>query len=490
MITPVILCGGSGTRLWPLSRKSFPKQFVPLINGKSLLQLTLERVRPLGPGLMVVTAEAHRFMVADALQASPGAAQVILEPVARNTAAAMALAALLSAQGGEPEALLLFCPSDHHIPDAAAFARTIQQGVPAAEGGAIVTFGIVPSSPSTAYGYIQHGAARPDGAQQVERFIEKPNADKALQLLLSGEVLWNAGIFLCRASTLLRALQQHAPDILASCREALPAALAAPAEPAAAATAQRSPAPQWVTPLPGAFAACRAQSIDYAVMEHHANVAVVPYTGAWSDVGSWNAVAELTPANAQGNRIEGQGHAHLSHDTYIHAPHRPVVALGTKNLLIIDTPDALLVAHRDCAEQVKDVVAQLESQQCAQAVVHRKVARPWGWYDSIDIGERFQVKRIGVKPGASLSLQKHHHRAEHWIVVKGTAEVTRGSETFLLSENQSTYIPIGEVHRLRNPGRLELEMIEVQSGSYLGEDDIVRLEDTYGRVTPHPGTNP
>ncbi|MBV1730895.1 MAG: mannose-1-phosphate guanylyltransferase/mannose-6-phosphate isomerase, partial [Hydrogenophaga sp.] len=413
-----------------------------------------------------------------------------LEPVARNTAAAMALAALLSAQNDEPEALLLFCPSDHHIPDAAAFARSIAQGVPAAEGGAIVTFGIVPSSPSTAYGYIQHGAARPDGAQQVQRFIEKPNADKALQLLLSGEVLWNAGIFLCRASTLLQALQQHAPDILASCREALPAPLAAPAEPAAAATAQRSGAPQYVTPLPGAFAACRSQSIDYAVMEHHANVAVVPYTGAWSDVGSWNAVAELTPADAQGNRIEGQGHAHLSHDTFIHAPHRPVVALGTKNLLIIDTPDALLVAHRDNAEQVKDVVAQLERQQCAQAVVHRKVARPWGWYDSIDLGERFQVKRIGVKPGASLSLQKHHHRAEHWIVVKGTAEVTRGSETFLLSENQSTYIPIGEVHRLRNPGRLELEMIEVQSGSYLGEDDIVRLEDTYGRVTPHPVPNP
>ncbi|UCU94173.1 mannose-1-phosphate guanylyltransferase/mannose-6-phosphate isomerase [Hydrogenophaga taeniospiralis] len=481
IITSVVLCGGSGTRLWPLSRKSFPKQFVPLINGKSLLQLTLERVRPLGPGLMVVAAEAHRFMVADALQTVPGSAQVILEPVARNTAAAMALAALLAEQNGQPEALLLFCPSDHHIPDAAAFARTVEQGVPAAEGGAIVTFGIVPSSPSTAYGYIQHGARRADGAQQVERFIEKPNADKALELLLSGEVLWNAGIFLCRASTLLQALQQHAPDILASCREALPAALAAPAEPAAPATAQRSPAPQWVTPLPGAFAACRSQSIDYAVMEHHANVAVVPYPGAWSDVGSWNAVADLTPADAQGNRIEGQGHAHLSHDTYIHAPHRPVVALGTKNLLIIDTPDALLVAHRDCAEQVKDVVAQLESQRCAQAVIHRKVARPWGWYDSIDLGERFQVKRIGVKPGASLSLQKHHHRAEHWIVVKGTAEVTRGSETFLMSENQSTYIPIGEVHRLRNPGKLELEMIEVQSGSYLGEDDIVRLQDDYGR---------
>jgi len=481
MITPVILCGGSGTRLWPLSRKSFPKQFVPLINGKSLLQLTLERVRPLGPGLTIVTSEAHRFMVADVLQNSPGTTQVILEPVARNTAAAMALAALLSAHNGAPEALLLFCPSDHHIPDAQAFARTIEEGVPAAEGGAIVTFGIVPSAPSTAYGYIQHGTRRDDGAHQVERFIEKPDADQAMQLLLSGEVLWNAGIFLCRASTLLQSLQQHAPDILASCREALPAPLAAPTRPAAA---PHSAASQWLTPLPGAFAACRSQSFDYAVMEHHDDVTVVPYTGAWSDVGSWNAVSDLSPADADGNRIEGQGLALLSHDTFIHAPHRPVVALGTKNLLIIDTPDALLVAHRDCAEQVKDVVAQLERQQCAQAVIHRKVARPWGWYDSIDLGERFQVKRIGVKPGASLSLQKHHHRAEHWIVVKGTAEVTCGSETFLLAENQSTYIPIGELHRLRNPGKLELEMIEVQSGSYLGEDDIVRIEDTYGRATP------
>ncbi|MBA4267133.1 MAG: mannose-1-phosphate guanylyltransferase/mannose-6-phosphate isomerase, partial [Comamonadaceae bacterium] len=336
LITPVILCGGSGTRLWPLSRKSLPKQFVPLIGGKSLLQLTLDRVRPLNPDLMIVTAEAHRFMVADALQSSPGAVQVILEPVGRNTAAAMALAALLSAHNGQPEALLLFCPSDHHIPDAQAFSRTIRQGVPAAEGGAIVTFGIVPSAPSTAYGYIQHGARRADGAHPVERFMEKPNADQALQLLLSGEVLWNAGIFLCRASTLLQALQQHAPDILASCREALPAPLPAPTEPAA--SAQRSAAPQWLTPLPGAFAACRSQSIDYAVMEHHADVAVMPYTGAWSDVGSWNAVAELSPADLDGNRIEGQGLALLSHDTYMHAPHRPVVALGTQNLLIIDTP--------------------------------------------------------------------------------------------------------------------------------------------------------
>jgi mannose-1-phosphate guanylyltransferase/mannose-6-phosphate isomerase len=475
MITPVLLCGGSGTRLWPLSRKSYPKQFVPLIGGKSLLQLTLERVCPLGERAMVVAADAHRFMVADALHtATPAAAQaqVILEPVGRNTAAAMAMAALLAERAGQADSLLLFCPSDHHIPDAAAFARTVREGVPAAQGGAIVTFGIVPTAPSTAYGYIRHGAVRADGALQVERFIEKPPADQALALMLEGQVLWNAGIFLCRADTLIAALGQHAPDILASCRQALPAA----------GTADPANGIEWVAPEPKAFGACRSQSIDYAVMEHHANVAVVPFAGAWSDVGSWNAMADLSAPDDSGNRIEGHGLAHGARNTYIHAPHRPVVALGTSDLLIIDTPDALLVAHRDCAEQVKDVVARLEGEGCTQVATHRKVARPWGWYDSIDLGERFQVKRIGVKPGASLSLQKHHHRAEHWIVVKGTAEVTCGSETFLMSENQSTYIPIGAVHRLKNPGKLELEMIEVQSGSYLGEDDIVRLEDTYGRV--------
>ena len=475
---PVILCGGSGTRLWPLSRKSFPKQFVPLIAGKSLLQLTLDRVSALGERTMVVAAESHRFMVADNLHNHRGAALAILEPTGRNTAAAMALAALQAQQVGQASELLLFCPADHHIPDTAAFQQTIGRGLPAAEGGAFVTFGIAPSFPSTAYGYIQQGAERADGALGVERFIEKPEARKAQALLLQGDVLWNAGIFLCRASVLLEALAAHAPDILEACRQSLPASVFASAEHAPQSAADLT----WLRPLAEPFAACRAQSIDYAVLEHHTNIAVVPYFGAWSDVGSWNAVADLSPADGQGNRLEGQAMAHGASNTFVHAPHRPVVALGTQDLLIIDTPDAVLVAHRDCAESVKDVVAQLEQQDIAQAVVHRKVARPWGWYDSIDLGERFQVKRIGVKPGASLSLQKHHHRAEHWIVVKGTAEVTRGSEVFLLSENQSTYIPIGEVHRLRNPGKMDLEMIEVQSGSYLGEDDIVRLEDTYGRA--------
>lgn len=469
-ITPVILCGGSGTRLWPLSRKSFPKQFVPLIGDKSLLQLTLERVALLSPHVMAVASEEHRFLVADTMQSARTSGAVVLEPVARNTAAAMALAALRA----KPEDLLLFCPADHHIPDAAAFATTVQKGVAAATTGAIVTFGVVPSYPSTAYGYIAQGQHRRDGSQQVAQFIEKPEADRAKQLLLAGGVLWNAGIFLLRADALLQALQKHAPDILHACEQA---DQGAQSERAAGA----GPETMFVRPARTAFEACRSQSIDYAVMEKHHDVCVLPFQGQWSDVGSWNAVADLAEPDADNNRVHGQGVVHDARNTFVHAPHRPVVALGTRDLLIIDTPDALLVAHRDSAEQVRDVVTRLEKANTAQAVVHRKVSRPWGWYDSVDMGERFQVKRIGVKPGASLSLQKHYHRAEHWVVVKGTAEVTRGKETFLVSENQSTYIPIGEVHRLHNPGKMELEMIEVQSGAYLGEDDIVRFKDTYGR---------
>jgi mannose-1-phosphate guanylyltransferase / mannose-6-phosphate isomerase len=470
-ITPVILCGGSGTRLWPLSRKSFPKQFVPLIGNKSLLQLTLERVAGLGSRVLAVAAEEHRFMVADTMRLARQQGTVLLEPAARNTAAAMALAALHA----EADEFLLFCPADHHIPDAAAFVRTMKEGLTAAGNGMIVTFGIVPSFPSTAYGYIRQGALRPDGSMQVAQFIEKPDAARAQQLLLQGDVLWNAGIFLAQSRVLIDALEKHAPDILASCRTAL--ATARTEQPGDAA-----PGVRFVRPERDAFEACRAQSIDYAVMEKHPEVAVLPFRGQWSDVGSWNAVADLATGDENDNRVQGQGWVRNARNTFIHAPHRPVVALGTQDLLIIDTPDAVLVAQRDCAEQVKDVVTLLEQGNAAQAVFHRKVVRPWGWYDSVDAGERFQVKRIGVKPGASLSLQKHHHRAEHWVVVRGTAEVTRGTETFLLSENQSTYIPIGEIHRLHNPGKMELEMIEVQSGAYLGEDDIVRLDDSYGRA--------
>jgi len=467
MIQPVILCGGSGTRLWPLSRKAFPKQFVPLIEGKSLLALTLERLAPLAAadtGVVCVGAEEHRFMLREAIAAAELRATIILEPCARNTAAAMAMAAL---QAAKPQQLLLFCPSDHHIPDIAAFVEMVRNASTCAEQGAIVTFGVMPTFPSTGYGYIERGEARDDGGHAVSRFIEKPNAQCAQELLLGGKVLWNAGIFLCQASTLLDAMDRHAPDILAQCRLAMT-------------RAQRDQ--EFLRPDHAALETCRSESIDYAVMEHHADVAVFPFYSLWSDVGSWNAVADMCPPDAEGNRIEGEGVAIDGKNNFIHAPYRRVVALGTEDLLIIDTPDAVLVAKRGSAEQVKKVVAELEARKSPEAINHRKVLRPWGSYDSIENGQRFQVKRIVVKPSCSLSLQKHYHRAEHWIVVKGTAEVTRGKETFLLSENQSTYIPLGEVHRLVNPGKTPLEMIEVQSGSYLGEDDIVRLDDNYGRV--------
>ncbi len=482
-ITPIILCGGSGTRLWPLSRQSFPKQFVPLIGNKSLLQLTLERTDFFDAAPILIGSEAHRFMMLDVLETSRIASStVILEPIARNTAAAMALGALqvLKAQTSAHKIanpLLLFCPADHHIPNLQLFHDTVLQGAQAALDGEIVTFGVVPTYPSSAYGYIQthvQSDQEPSLVFKVDRFIEKPQALKAQELILQGNVCWNAGIFLCTAEVLLKALKEHAPDILANCEAAM-----------AQATKTFSARGEClVQPKIEPLKTCRSESIDYAVMEQAQNIALVKFTGQWSDVGSWNAVANLTPPDTSGNRIEGQGVAHLSQNTFIHAPTRPVVALGTQDLLIIDTPDAILVLAQSHAEQVKEVVAKLHTQNKSQAVIHRKVARPWGWYDSIDMGERFQVKRIGVKPGAALSLQKHHHRAEHWVVVRGTAEVTRGTEVFMLCENQSTYIPMGEIHRLKNPGVVELEMIEIQSGSYLGEDDIVRLEDVYGRVVP------
>ena len=462
LITPVILCGGSGTRLWPLSRKSFPKQFVPLIDNKSLLQLTLERVSHISNNVICVASEEHRFLVVDAMQAAQLQGLVLLEPLARNTAAAMAIAAL----SAKSEDLLLFCPSDHHIPDAAAFSLIVNQGAATARAGAIVTFGVSPTFPSTAYGYICLGRNRADGTFNVETFAEKPDKDIAEAFLLSGSALWNTGILLCSAQTLLSALGEHAPDILKACQQAM------------------SPAAQdgnFVRPQLQAFEACRSESIDYAVMERHANVSVLPFAGAWSDVGSWNAVADLTPADVQGNRVQGQGLAVESNNTFVHAPQRPVVVLGVQDLLVIDTPDALLVAANSHVEQVKQVVARLDAANIPQSDLHRKVSRPWGTYDSVDIGECHQVKRITVRPGAKLSLQMHNHRAEHWIVVKGEALVTKGEEEIVLTENQSVYIPIGEVHRLANVGSTPLEIIEVQSGSYMGEDDIVRFEDQYGR---------
>jgi len=464
-----VLCGGAGTRLWPLSRQHFPKQFAPIIGDKSLLQLTLERVAQLSTSsqrdVICVASENHRFLVAEALDQSGASGTVLLEPVARNTAAAMTLAALHAA----PNSALLFCPADHYIPDTAAFAAMVRHARAELDDSVIITFGVVPTAPSTAYGYIEMGPAHGSNPiRPVSRFIEKPDVTRAHQLITQGNVLWNAGIFLCRANALLKAMHQHAPDILDQCRRSMQTA-----------TVDK----RFVRPDKALFSTCRSESVDYAVMEHHADIRVAPFNGIWSDVGSWNAVADLTTADTHGNRVEGDGHFVQASNTYIHAPCRPVVALGTQDLIIVDTPDAVLVTTREHVEQVKHVVAELDRKGRPHVALHRKVARPWGWYDSIDAGDRFQVKRICVKPGASLSLQKHHHRAEHWIVVKGTAEVTRGKEIFLLTENQSTYIPIGEVHRLHNPGKTTLEMIEVQSGSYLGEDDIVRLEDSYGRTT-------
>ncbi len=463
-ITPVILCGGSGMRLWPLSRKSFPKQFVPLLGHKSLLQLTLERVSLLSEEVICVASEEYRFLVTEAMRASKVQGTVMLEPVARNTAAAMAIAALAS----KPEDMLLFCPSDHHIPDAEAFALSIKQGVAAAKDSVIVTFGVSPTFPSTAYGYIRVGAYRPDRTFNVEEFIEKPDHNRAETLLLSGNALWNAGIFLCSSQTLLSALERHAPDILEACQQAMNSA-----------TKDGS----FVRPELQAFEACRSESIDFAVMEHCAVLAALPFASPWSDVGSWSAVAGLTPADGKGNRIHGQGFALHSSNTFIHAPKRLVAALGTRDLIIVDTPDALLVAASSHVEQVKQVVERLDASNISQSSQNRKVVRPWGSYDCVDFGERHQVKRIVVSPGAKLSLQMHNYRAEHWIVVKGTALVTKAEEKILLIENQSIYIPPGVKHRLENPGESDLELIEVQSGSYLGEDDIVRFEDTYGRAT-------
>ena len=467
-IHPVVLCGGSGTRLWPLSRKALPKQFAPLVGGKSLLQLTLERLALLNADITCVTSEDHRFLVKETVDNARVTGRQILEPVARNTAAAMASAALLAA----PDDLLLFAPSDHHIPDIALFERTVRTGIDAALAGNIVTFGVVPSFPSTAYGYIEAGEALADGhSHAVARFVEKPSAAVAEMLILQGGYSWNAGIFLVQARTLVAALREHAVDILQACENA---------------TARASRDGSFLRLDRAAFEQCRAESIDYAVLEKHRQIAVVKFEGLWSDVGSWNAVASLHPADDAGNRLSGKASALNSRNTFVHAPHRPVVALGTQDLIIVDTPDAVLVAGAGCAEQVAEVVRKLSLEGCAEATEHRRVVRPWGAYDSIDLGERFQVKRLTVKPGARLSLQMHHHRSEHWVVVKGTARATCDGTVRLVHENESIYLPSGAIHRLENPGKTVLEVIEVQTGGYLGEDDIVRFDDTYGRCAPQP----
>ncbi len=462
---PVILSGGSGTRLWPLSREAFPKQFLSLVGEESMLQATWRRVAPLASSAPIVVAnEAHRFMVAEQLrQAGSAPSAILLEPEGRNTAPAIAVAALEAQRsGGDP--LLLVLPSDHVISDVEAFRASVRAAQTAAEEGRLVTFGIVPTGPETGYGYIR--AEDGEGVRAVARFVEKPNAATAEAYLASGDYFWNSGMFLFRASAFLAELEKYGPQMLAACRAALD-------------LAKRDE--DFVRLDKVAFASSESDSIDYAVMERTARAAVLPIDVGWNDVGSWSALWEVAEQDGNGNAHHGDVIARNCRNTLAWGDGRLVALLGLEDVVVVDTADAVLVAHKDHVQDVKAIVSELKAKGRAEPTLHRKVYRPWGSYDSIDMGERFQVKRITVKPGASLSLQMHHHRAEHWIVVSGTGRITRDDEVVILSENQSTYIPLGVKHRLENPGRLPLELIEVQSGSYLGEDDIVRFEDVYGR---------
>jgi mannose-1-phosphate guanylyltransferase/mannose-6-phosphate isomerase len=464
-ILPVILSGGSGTRLWPLSREAYPKQFLPLVGDDTMLQATWKRVAPLaGRKPIVVANQEHRFMVAEQLLevgAAPEA--IILEPAGRNTAPAIAIAALEAVAGGE-DALLLVLPSDHVVTNDTAFHDAAREAAVTAEAGKLVTFGIVPSGPETGYGYIK--ASPGEGARAVERFVEKPDLATAKSYVASGEYYWNSGMFLFKASVYLEVLGRFQPEMLAACRRALE-------------LAKRDE--DFIRLDAEAFASSPSDSIDYAVMEKTDSASVVPLDAGWSDVGSWSALWEANPRDADGNSHHGDVIAIDCHGSYAYGQ-RLIAMIGLDDVIVVDTDDAILVGSKSRIQEVKQIVQQLKDEGRPQVKWHRKVYRPWGAYDSIDNGDRFQVKRITVKPGGTLSLQMHHHRAEHWIVVSGTAEVTCGEKVILLTENQSTYIPLGVTHRLRNPGRLPLELIEVQSGSYLGEDDIVRFEDNYGRT--------
>ena len=468
-LQPVLLSGGSGTRLWPLSREAYPKQFLPLVGDDTLLQATWRRVAPLSPASpLVVANEEHRFLVAEQLRViGAPQARIVLEPVGRNTAPAIAAAALVaSADGSDP--LLLVLPSDHVVRDPDAFRAAVRAATPAAEAGALVTFGIVPNAPETGFGYIQAEAGQTEageGVRKVLRFVEKPDAATAQGYLDAGGYFWNSGMFLFRASRFLDELGRHRPDILAAAR---------------AACAHVDPDGEFLRLDRDAFAASPSESIDYAVMEKTDAAMVLPVDIGWNDVGSWSALWDVSEQDGDGNAHHGDVIAVDSRNSYAYA-RRLVALVGVDDLVVVETDDAVLVAAKDKVQEVKQVVARLKAEQRSQAVLHREVQRPWGSYDSIDVGDGFQVKRIKVKPGAALSLQSHARRAEHWIVVRGTARVTRNLDLFELHANQSTYIPIGAKHRLENPGSDVLELIEVQSGDYLGEDDIVRYEDVYGR---------
>ena len=468
----VLLVGGSGTRLWPMSRETYPKQFLPLLDGRSPLEMTFSRLASLAHQAPIAIAnEAHRFIAAEQLRLAgyPADGTLLLEPVGRNTAPAIGLAALMAVQNGA-DALLLVLPSDHVVQDTAAFAVAVQSAVPAAEKGQLVTFGVVPEYPETGYGYIRVSGlpqqACGSAVFDVEAFVEKPDLARARAYLDSGSYLWNSGIFLFRASRYLEELGRHRPDILRSCDRAM---------------SELRQDGDFTRVNEAAFTACPSESIDYAVLEQASAVGTVRLDAGWSDIGSWEALMRIGSPDADGNVLTGDVVAASCRNVYARADGRLVALLGLEDVVVVDTPDAVLVASRDQAQNVRDVVAALKYQNRPEAVAPRRVIRPWGYYDGVDAGDRFQVKRITVRPGAQLSLQLHHHRAEHWVVVRGTARVTRGEETFLLSENQSAYIPLGVRHRLENPGAIPLELIEVQSGAYLGEDDIVRFDDRYGR---------
>jgi len=471
-ISPVILSGGSGTRLWPLSREYYPKQLLPLISERSLLQETVLRLDGLSDvgAPVVVCNEEHRFLVAEQLrQIGAPAAAILLEPFGRNTAPALALAAeALKALGGD--AILLAMPADHVIQDSPGFRAAAVAGAELAAQGHIVTFGIVPKAPETGYGYIRRAQplnpAEPAGACRVGQFVEKPDSETAKQYLASGEYYWNSGIFMAKASIWLAELGRFRADIAAACNRAY---------------VEGKADGDFYRIAKDAFAACPSDSIDYAVMEKTERAVVIPLDVGWSDVGAWPAIWAACERDAEGNVIKGDVLTHATRNALVIAQNRFVAAVGIEDLIVIETADAVLVVHKDHAQEVKGIVESLKRSDRAEAKTHRRVYRPWGSYEGVDAGARFQVKRIIVNPGAALSLQMHHHRAEHWIIVTGTARVTRGDEVFMITENQSTYIPIGTRHRLENPGTIPLEMIEVQSGSYLGEDDIVRFEDIYNR---------
>ena len=466
-IYPAIMCGGSGTRLWPLSRALFPKQFLPLVTNNSMLQDTLLRLPQNCIDPLFICNEEHRFLVAEQLRLSSlNNGTILLEPEGRNTAPAVALAAI-NALAKDKNAMLLVLAADHVIKDTEAFHQAVKQASVAAEKGDLVTFGIVPTHAETAYGYIKKGYSLNNSAFKVAEFVEKPNKDLASQYLASGEYLWNSGMFLFKASRYLEELKKYRADILSDCQLAMQ---------------DIEKDFDFLRPNKQCFLACASESIDYAVMEKTDSAVVIPLDAGWSDVGAYSALWDVCEKNQDHNVLKGDVIAHQTTNSYIHSQHKLIATVGVDNVVVIDTPDAVLVANKDKVQAVKNIVEQLKAENRPEALLHREVYRPWGKYDSVDCGERFQVKRITVKPGAKLSVQMHHHRAEHWIIVSGTAKVTIDENTVLLSENQSTYIPIGAVHALENPGKLPLEMIEVQSGSYLGEDDIVRFEDRYGRT--------